>query len=90
MHTDAAASSTVNKMEKGMPALSEGEVQACLTSWHTTEWSSSVHSYKSPGKHDGVNYIRTNEEVRKPMPANPADLKVPGSYSAPRAPWPSW
>lgn len=63
MRTDEAASSAVNKTEKGTPALSE--VRTVLQRSCTAELSSAcVHSYKSPGKHDGVNYIRTSEEVR--------------------------
>ena len=46
-----------------MPAWSE--VQTCINSLAALlSCILVVHSYKSPGKHDGVNYILTSEEVR--------------------------
>lgn len=42
-----------------------------------TESSLSCFSYKSPGKPDGVNYVRTEEEVRKGA-SEPRNGGLPG------------
>lgn len=65
VRTDVVTSSTINRMWKGEPVVSGKKVHISinvLTHSHGTT-TLFCFSYKNPGKPDGVNYIRTDEEV---------------------------
>lgn len=86
MPIGVATSSATAERGKGEPVLREQRALSIAMAWLRRHPAPLLcFSYKNPGKPDGVNYIRTDEEVRKPgdgdssrKMASPKTGRVPG------------